>query len=286
MVPAASAKWSEFRYRRVLLPLGESLTLGNFLAVVVHVHYSESWGYLRDAIEGVRATGLPIDVVVTISTRDRALRARVGNDIPDARVVLVPNRGRDVLPFIKVAGVLAEHGYGAVIKIHSKQSVHFSSGRDWLLAMLHSLLPDEATVRNTIQRLSAPDTGVVGPLPAYCPLELYWEQNSSRVCDLIDGLVGFESSEQVRLAPANHGFFAGTMFWARLDAIQPLLQFRSREFEIESGQLDATFAHALERMFTLLPALTGRTNLTISDRGLSPCEGGPKVPEWFRDAQS
>ena len=51
----------------------------------------------------------------------------------------------------------------------------------------------------------------------------------------------------------NMHFVAGSMFYARTHAIEPLikLQIPSTMFEEESGQHDGTMAHAIERVFTL-----------------------------------
>jgi lipopolysaccharide biosynthesis protein len=43
------------------------------------------------------------------------------------------------------------------------------------------------------------------------------------------------------------------MFWVRLKALRPMLDanFDEWEFEPEAGQIDGTFAHAIERVFAL-----------------------------------
>ena len=49
------------------------------------------------------------------------------------------------------------------------------------------------------------------------------------------------------------------MFWVRMDALAPLLDahLAECEFEAESGQLDGTFAHAVERVFGLAAMARG-----------------------------
>ena len=61
------------------------------------------------------------------------------------------------------------------------------------------------------------------------------------------------------IAPVPQGYFdfpAGSMFWARGDALRPLFSagITINDFNEEAGQTDGTFAHCLERLL----ALSGR----------------------------
>ena len=58
------------------------------------------------------------------------------------------------------------------------------------------------------------------------------------------------------------GFFAGTMFWARPEIFDTLIDYISRfnlsyESSNDLSSSDGTFAHACERIFGLLPLLNG-----------------------------
>ena len=54
-------------------------------------------------------------------------------------------------------------------------------------------------------------------------------------------------------------FPAGTMFWARTKSISELfdLQLDKKDFPEEKGQVDGTIAHAIERLFGIIPAKKG-----------------------------
>jgi lipopolysaccharide biosynthesis protein len=75
--------------------------------------------------------------------------------------------------------------------------------------------------------------------------------------------------------PEDGAFVAGSMFWARLSALRPLLDAHLDEsdFENEDGQVDGTMAHAIERIFACVSADAGY-RMTCAD---DP-EGADAVP--------
>ena len=54
-------------------------------------------------------------------------------------------------------------------------------------------------------------------------------------------------------------YVAGSMFWARVDALSPLarIALRDKDFEEEEGLVDGTTAHALERCLPIAARVGG-----------------------------
>ena len=252
-------------------------------AVVLHLYYPEVWPqvipYLR------RTDGLGVDVFVTLPPQHAAMVSELAATFPGAKVVVVPNRGRDVLPFTVVAERLAELGYVAVLKIHAKRSVHFGAGDRWRDGMLDELLPEDPEVLATIlATMRRPTTGVLGPRGSYFALSTYWAGNAATVRRLLGPVLPPDALEALE-RPQELGFFAGSMFWTRLDAVRPLLHQRTLDFVREPTPKDGALAHALERAMTVLPELLGREQYDCDGASvaLRPALAEP-LPEWYRTA--
>jgi lipopolysaccharide biosynthesis protein len=86
---------------------------------------------------------------------------------------------------------------------------------------------------------------MIGPAGNILPMQLYYASNGRRVKELANRM-GVNDNQ---LADLN--FVAGSMFYARREALLPVLNLNLAEadFEAENGQKDGTMAHAVERAF-------------------------------------
>lgn len=269
---------AQYRLSRPLSPTSTT-------AVSIHLYYVDTWDLFARKLGNLQ--GIQFDLFITVPARNRQFAERIRAEFPDAHITVVPNHGRGTLPFIKIAQVLLKHQYEVVLKLHCKKSTPFEGGQPFLEVVVDRLLPDSPRlIHEGIERLSSSKTAILGPSEVYTPLYVSLAPNRDRIALLISNLLGQAVAQQVLDNPARYGFFAGTMFWARLDAIEPLLRFRAFDFEPEFGQRDGTLAHALERVFSLLPQLQGRQVLELVDGAIQPrmseCHN---VPRWFNTAR-
>lgn len=219
------------------------------IAVVIHAFYPE---LLDGYITCLKNIPIPFDIFLT-APQEKMERAveKLAVAFGKERVKALPcrNLGRDIAPFLLEAGRNLLQ-YDLVCKLHTKKSSHAQYGRDWAQGILHSLLGDQARVREVLARFAAnPKLGVI--CPAYSALQI-WGFNLPGAQILADKLgIGHDLQMNV--------FCAGSMFWFRPQALAPLLQydFKYEDFPEEAAQEDGTLAHMIERQVLRCAAFGG-----------------------------
>jgi lipopolysaccharide biosynthesis protein len=220
-------------------------------AIVIHAFYPE---ILNEILELVVDLPKYHKLFVT-TTEDKfasvdKLLAQTGREY-DLRAL--GNRGRDILPFVKIFPTIRAEGFELLAKVHTKKSLHRGDGDVWRQDLYRKLLEPEGFRRIVEAFAGDPSLGMVGPDRHYVPMSTYLGSNEERI-----GSIGKHlklTGEQIR----SQGFFAGTMFVARISALEPLMDmgFTDEDFEPEEGQIDGTLAHAIERGMALSVASAG-----------------------------
>lgn len=159
---------------------------------------------------------------------------------------LFQNRGRDIAPMLvgfrdKITSV----DYG--VHIHTKKSKHyhkeFAAWRQYLLA---GNLGTEALVWNILGLLSREKAGAYIP-DHFPPIRklIQWGGNFGLLSSLMSTLDEEITREHVLDFPS------GSMFWFKSEALSKLLDLNliAEHFDPESGQVDGTLAHVVERGF-------------------------------------
>ena len=218
--------------------------LSGKIAVVAHVYYFEQWAYLARLIKNIP---FQFQLYVTMPENSKLSDQKTITDyFPDAKIILHPNLGRDIAPFLEVLPTIAENDYELVCKVHTKKDDPIY-GDAWRRLMLQSTLGKEDLVRLILEKFTEnPDLGMVGPLQLY---------KSGRSL-MYDNLANIKKIRQFipekQPLPADWGFFPGSCFWARPDALLPLAKaVRQLIYEDDNTKSDGQLAHAIERLFGL-----------------------------------
>ena len=215
------------------------------IAVIVHLFHAEMADEFAAYLLHV---GRHADVYV--STDDEAKRATIRAAFagwPPGRVEIriAPNRGRDIAPkFVTFADVYPR--YDLVLCVHSKKTDFSPNGAGWREKLLRTLSGSAVTVAS-IRAMFAldPSLGLLFP-QHHEPIREYvgWQSNFDNAARLAARMgIALDRRRTLDIA-------SGSMFWARPAALRPLLDLKLalRDFPAETGQIDGTTAHAVERL--------------------------------------
>jgi lipopolysaccharide biosynthesis protein len=219
---------------------------------VIHVWYPE---LLDELVAALRASGIDWRIVITTAReREQAVRERVAQLGLDAEIDVFENRGRDILPFLHVANRLLDEGVGVVLKLHTKRSTHRDDGRRWFGELIERLTAPTRARLLLDAFIDDPKLGMIGPEGHMPRLDDYLGANADRL-EYLALRMGMPATGLIN----EDRFVAGSMFWVRLEALQPVLDacLFPWEFESEAGQIDGTAAHAAERLFAMAAAHAG-----------------------------
>ncbi|MGF6710213.1 lipopolysaccharide biosynthesis protein [Luteibacter sp. W1I16] len=225
--------------------LGPEVPVRTRPCVVIHVWYPE---LLEEIVTALRATGLTLRWILTVPTeREEAVRRETARLNLDAELVVAPNRGRDILPFLRLAGRLLDEGEDVVLKLHTKRSTHRQDGAAWRAELLERLVAPDRTAAIVREFEGDRRLGLVAPEGHVQPLNFYWGDNAANV-EYLCSFIGIDAPKT-----DSDTFIAGSMFWCRLSALAPLIDapLSELEFAPEAGQVDGTMAHAVERVISL-----------------------------------
>ena len=230
----------------------------NDVAVIVHLYYGDLLDVIASYLDNLSGKA-----DLYFSVRDGCFPEMANNikqRYPDAVVVSYPNHGRDVVPFLNVFSHIADFGYKAICKIHTKKSKHREDGDQWRDDVFTRLLGDKNAIIASLSKIKA-GSGIVAPSGHLLDGSNYWGSNAKRVTEL-----AIKMGCPLEWVD-NFSFPAGTMFWFKPEALKPLmtLNLKPDDFEVECGQVDGTTAHAVERLLGLSAMYAGFTVVETSE---------------------
>ncbi|MDM7553562.1 rhamnan synthesis F family protein [Xanthomonas fragariae] len=222
------------------------------VGVMVHVFYPDLIDELAQALKH-----MPISYDLLVSVMDEAAARRARDrfsrlpHLEQLDVRIVPNRGRDIAPLLVTfrEQILALDIVG---HLHTKKSMYTGSEQgDWRRYLISSLMGSSERIAWQLGMFQAePRLGMLYPESyAGVPLWAHTWLSNFEVCRELAQRLGFD------IHPSDYiDFPAGSMFWAKVDALRPLyaLDLELQDFPEEHGQIDGTVHHAMERLFVAI----------------------------------
>ena len=221
---------------------------GRRVLVIAHVYYPDLWDELA---EGIARVPGEVDLVVTlVEGRADDLAEPIRSRFPGADVRLLANQGRDVWPLLQVLDRVP--GHDTVLKVHTKRSPHMRNGDAWRRDLLADLVGSTQRIEAILGLMDTDRRiGMVAPARNVLGRE-FLGPNRPRV-EALARKVGRAFD------PDRLWFPAGSMFWTRPEVLLPLadLGLNAEDFGPETGAVDGTLAHAVERYLGVLAESQG-----------------------------
>lgn len=226
------------------------------LVVILHMFYHDLWGEIRSQLLNIPAG---FDLCVSLCEEHDAdgMRDRIMKDFPDARFMVLENRGADAGPFFEWMNVLVGEGreYDYLLKLHTKKIVRREArnpghGDRMRRRCTAPIVGSTAAVHSCLNRLSDDRVGMIG-----AHSELYHDdnvpaRNRKWLCEGEQHMQKFV--EEFGVTTEMRVFFMGSMFWCKYGVMAKYMsrgRIGQEYFEKgDHGQGD-TAAHAAERLF-------------------------------------
>jgi glycosyltransferase involved in cell wall biosynthesis len=221
-----------------------------------HFHYPD---LIVDFVRALAVNDTVFDLFLTTGDEIKRGDLQAATGLHKGKVVIeiVPNRGRDIGPFLDVMRRHVVGNYDIVGHVHGKRSPHAHSlgpnvGDIWRVFLWEHLLgPQVPAADLIIDSLRAQEKiGLVFPED---PNIRGWDDNLDFAEDLARRM-GMQGK-----LPKELDFPIGTMFWARPEALKPLVDLNLGwgDYPPEPLPLDGSMLHAMERLLPLVAQQAG-----------------------------
>lgn len=166
-----------------------------------------------------------------------------------ATIQVVPNRGRDLAPLLTAFGEELVAGYDIVGHVHTKKSLDTADaamGSTWHRFLMENLLGGKAPMMDIVMGRMSADASM-GLVFADDPHIVGWGLNLPYAEALASRLA-------LGVLPRHPVFPVGSMFWARSEAIRPLVDLKLEwsDYPPEPLPYDGSMLHAIERLLPLV----------------------------------
>jgi glycosyltransferase involved in cell wall biosynthesis/SAM-dependent methyltransferase len=251
--------------------IARPLPSGVRIALHLHIYYPD---LLPEMLDRLNENRVRPDLFVSIpaeSVQEKVqglLFDNYSGKVIDIQVV--PNRGRDIAPFLTTFSGHFVDRYDMVGHLHTKKTAAVedeSIGKDWHLFLMENLLGGKGNMADIIlgHLTSDRSIGIIFPDdPNVEPYVAGWGQNKP-YAEALGQQIGLNNFPEHFLFPI------GTMFWARVEALRPLFDLRLnwQDYPAEPLPYDGSMLHALERLLPFVVAKQGFRSVLTNVLGIT-----------------
>ena len=241
------------------------------IALHLHVYYPDLFPDMLTRLNGNQVRPDLFISVPSETAREEVLARLLGNysgKVIEVRVV--PNQGRDIGPFLTAFASALVEGYDVVGHLHTKKTATVqdeSIGHEWHTFLMENLLGGKGNMADILlgHLTNDPSIGITFPDdPNVEPYVAGWGNNKPHA-EALSGQFGLDD------LPENFLFPIGTMFWAKVEALAPLLRLGMnwQDYPTEPLPYDGSILHTLERLLPLVAAKQGFRSMLTNVAGIT-----------------
>ncbi len=221
--------------------------LENTVGIVIHAFYPDVLEEIINKIKFIKGHKFKL-YVSTIIDNEKSVNEILKKSKLSFHLEINENKGRDILPFIKIINQIKKDKIDLILKLHTKKTKHREDGAQWRNDLMDQLLSPRRFEFN-IKKMRNPryKFGIIGPERHVVSMDTYIGSNLENLLKLSKA-IGVNENEMMQLP-----FVAGSMFFANIKIFEPILNLglKDDDFDAEQGQVDGTIMHAIERLFTI-----------------------------------
>ena len=237
------------------------------LLIHFHLYYTDQLDYFLEKLSNIQ--GCDYDLYVTMVEKNADAEEKISRLFPNAHILIVPNKGYDVGPFIDVLNRVNLREYDYILKVHTKNTTlnngdkingRWISRKCWMPLLVESLIGTKKIFDNNLRRFSRhPETGMIASKYLITSSTDSYTNILPQVQNTIKKL-GFDIPKKIT-------FVAGTTFMARAHLFLPIVKagYGIDDFEPTGRTSQGNqLAHVFERVFGAL--ITLQQHIVTSSR--------------------
>lgn len=218
-------------------------------AIHVHAYYLDDLA--ADLRHAAFARARRVLVTTDTEAKAEAIRRMGAGQGLSLQTQLVPNRGRDILPFLQLFAPGGLAGEDRIwCHLHQKRSLRAEAHGDvWRRFLQRVLLGDETSLSSAMAQIARPEVGLAC---AFDPHFVPWAE-SRRLLDWVAERLPGPLPDNPLLFPV------GNMFWIRAEVAQAMLALIGPDHPWPNEPLptDGTVFHLIERLWPTVAAQQG-----------------------------
>jgi len=230
------------------------------VAIIVHIFYFELWGEILNKLKQLNPS-YHLYITVPDELYDKVLKLKFPN-VP-VKIYKYENIGMDIYPFLKVLGELKKDNIDIFCKLHTKKG-NPQTGELWRKTLLEHTVGSNQLFTSVVSIFGKDkELKIVGSAFFYKSVGYLSKRFLNDIKKTLKKITIHKKDLN------NEGFFAGSMFWGRVDDFLPLReQLLSKTMFRQSKNItnaDETYTHIIERMLGLIHLERKKVGLIIGE---------------------